>query len=152
MSPPRQRIPTGGPPIDEREALEERRKRSIEEPLDVRMRQAAPYPILAVRNPLHGTEYLVLFPVYPSPDITICTCTDFARRGLGRCKHIEAATRWLDNPLHRRPIRTPASRSTAPVGLWKRIDRAVAGRESDPGPASLSWRRPGRLLFERSTA
>lgn len=134
-----------------RDALDERRRRSVEEPLDVRLRAVEPYPVLAVRNPLHGTEYLVLWPTYPSPDVTMCTCTDFARRGLGRCKHIEAAARWMEGHPLERPDRSARTRSTARLGygLWKRIDRAVEDAASDPAPASLALRKAGRLLFER---
>lgn len=136
-------------PADRRLALDERRKRSVEELLDVRIRQADPYRILAVRNPLHGTEYLVLWPTYPSSDVTMCTCTDFARRGLGRCKHIEAATRWMEGHAGER---TPQLMGRPPVSgpsPWVRIDRAIRARRQDLAPASLALRKPGRILFER---
>jgi hypothetical protein len=150
MPPSRSQIDRDSEAADPRTALEERRRRSVEEPLDVRPRQIAPYPILAVRNPLHGTEYLVMLPTYPSTDGALCTCTDFARRGLGRCKHIEAAIRWWADPAPKRPPRAPPTRSVRTPALWKKIDRAVAELESNPGPRSLAWRRPGRLLFEYS--
>ncbi|HXY46862.1 MAG TPA: hypothetical protein VEK13_03055 [Thermoplasmata archaeon] len=150
MPSPRSRIDRVPKATDTRAALEERRKRSVEEPLDVRLRQAAPYPILAVRNPLHGTEYLVMLPTYPSTEIALCTCTDFARRGLGRCKHIEAAIRWISGSASKRPPRAPPVRSVRPPALWKRIDRAVAELGLSSAPRSLAWRKPGRHLFENS--
>lgn len=150
MSLPRRRTSVEPGSADERAAIEERRKRSVEEPLDVRLRQDTPFPILAVRNPLHGTEYLVMFPTYPSSDVALCTCTDFARRGLGLCKHIEAAERWLGRQTGKHPARALATRSAASPGVWKRIDQALAGREFSSAPASLAWRRPGRLLFAGS--
>jgi len=150
MAPSGSRITRNREAADPREALEERLKRSVEEPLDVRIREVTPYPILAVRNPLHGTEYLVMLPTSPATDVTLCTCTDFARRGLGRCKHIEAAIRWWTGPAPKRPPRAPAIRSVRPSALWKKIDRATAERESTSTPQSLAWRKPGRLLFEKS--
>ncbi len=136
---------------ERREALDERRRRSVEEPLDVRLRVGETYPILSVRNPLHGTEYLVLWPTYPSPEVTLCTCTDYARRGLGRCKHIEAALRWMESHPGERLVGPRGTRWTARPGpgLWKRVDRAIKDRAKDPSPASLAVRKPGRLLFER---
>jgi len=127
--------------------VSERRSRALEEPLDLRLRQREPYPIIEVRNPLHGTAYLVLRPTYPERTPALCTCTDFARRGLGTCKHIEAADRWLTNhPTATPPPGTKTSFSLGPV--WQEIDRRLE-RESRPGrPASLRFREAGAVLFE----
>ena len=127
--------------------MAERKARAIEEPLDVRLRTRDPYPILEVRNPLHGTLYLVLLPEHPDRSGALCTCTDFARRGLGTCKHLEAGTRWIREhedatPLvrERAPARSPA--------LWKEIDRRLGHLATAGGPESLRVRRPGAALFE----
>ena len=133
---------------ERRAALDERRKRSEEEPLDVRPRRVDPYPIMAVRNPLHGTAYLVLLPTYPSPEVVLCTCTDFARRGLGRCKHIEAALRWLKDHPGDRGTPDQDRRRAVLARLWRAIDRAIAARSSDSAPESLAVRMAGRLLFQ----
>ncbi len=124
--------------------------RAVEEPLDVRLRRADVYPVLEVRNPLHGTAYEVLLPEYPATGAALCTCTDFARRGLGTCKHIEAALRWVaDHPVT--DIPRGGGRPT-PVGnrVWKEIDRRLRELPRASGPASLRLRRPGAALYERA--
>src|SRR5271170_920842 len=85
-------------------AVAERRSRAVEEPLDVRLLAQEPFPLLEVRNPLHRTDYRVMLPTFPDRTVALCTCSDFARRGLGTCKHIEAAGRWLE----RHPNAPPA--------------------------------------------
>lgn len=105
--------------------------------------------MLAVRNPIHGTGYLVLLPAFPSPDYALCTCADFARRGLGTCKHIEAGYRWLTQHPDARPLLPPARSFARKSGVWRQVDHALASRTTDFGPESLTWRRAGRLLFER---
>ena len=125
-------------------AVAERRQRAIDEPLDVRVRSTEPFLEVEVRNPIHRTGYLVLLPTYPALDVRLCTCTDFARRGLGTCKHVEAVLRWIaDHPVDRRvgPKARPRS------GLWKSIDRSVSAVPTDPAPSSLAWRTPGSWLF-----
>jgi hypothetical protein len=134
------------------EELSERRSRALEEPLDVRLRTAEVYPILEVRNPLHGTGYLVLLPEFPSRESVFCTCTDFARRGLGTCKHIEAGHRWLVAHPGTAPLVPPGRVARSRFGVWKEIDRRLAALPSDPGPDSRRYRRPGQTLFERTKA
>ncbi|HTP54142.1 MAG TPA: hypothetical protein VML94_04145 [Thermoplasmata archaeon] len=128
------------------EARAERRARSMEEPLDVRLKAAEPYPLLEVRNPIHRTAYLVMLPEFPSAAPALCTCTDFARRDLGTCKHIEAGVRWLVARPDAKPPPTPHG-SARPTGVWLEIDR----REKElPPPARLTGRdlaRPGEALF-----
>jgi hypothetical protein len=115
----------------------------------VRERPGAPYPQFEVRNPLHGTVYLVMLPEYPERSAELCTCTDFARRGLGTCKHIEAAYRWRgDHPPSEPTATGPRSGSSGPGPLWKEIDRRMASPGT--GPASLRLRRPGAVLYERT--
>jgi hypothetical protein len=129
-------------------AVAERRLRSVEEPLDVRLRSAAPYPILEVRNPIRDTQYLVLLPEFPARSSGLCTCTDFARRGLGTCKHLEAGFRWLtEHPEALRPeAATPPPSSAS--SRWRRIDQRLAGLGRDPSPTARRWRRPGAVLIE----
>jgi hypothetical protein len=132
-------------------AVDARRARALEEPLDVRLDRAVPYPQLEVRNPIHGTAYLVLLPESPARTGALCTCTDFARRGLGTCKHIEAGVRWWREhpdatPL--RPVRTEASDVAA---VWRRVDRRIAAVAREAGGAAQRWRRAGAVLFERSS-
>jgi hypothetical protein len=119
----------------------------LEEPLDLRLRQREPYPIVEVRNPLHKTSYLVLRPTYPERTPALCTCTDFARRGLGTCKHIEAADRWLSN----HPTATPApgpKASFSPDSAWQEIDRRLARAPTLHRPDIVRLRDAGAALFE----
>lgn len=138
---PRDR-PLRGPPAEE---LAERRLRALEEPLTVRARPGFSFPALEVRNPIHRTSYLALFPRAPSDDGALCTCTDFARRGLGSCKHLAAAYAWL----RQHPEAPPAPAD--PTGeLWAEIDlRLRLGRTADvDDPREMA--RPGGVLFEQS--
>ncbi len=143
------RRPKAAPSGRPRNEVAERRLRALEEPLDVRWVTDEPYPRLEVRNPLHRTQYLVLFPLYPSEAPAFCTCTDFARRGLGTCKHIVAAYRWLGSaepPAASAPRPAPVEEREA---LWPEVDRraaelADADRED---VRRVAW--PGAVLFER---
>ena len=129
------------------EELSERRSRALEEPLDLRLRQREPFPVVEVRNPLHGTTYLVLRPAFPDREPALCTCPDFARRGLGTCKHIEAADRWLTNHPSATPS-FPAEAGPPAATVWREIDRRLA-RESRSGvPWSRRLREPGAALIE----
>jgi hypothetical protein len=117
----------------------------------VRLRTAHPYPILEVRNPIRRTEYRVLLPEFPDRSSALCTCTDFARRGLGTCKHLEAGFRWLtEHPDAVPVVAEPPSTSPRPSTLWKRVDQRLHASARDPAPAPLRWRRPGAVLFEGS--
>jgi hypothetical protein len=127
--------------------VSERRSRALEEPLDLRLRQREPYPQVEVRNPLHRTTYLVLLPAYPDRSADMCTCADFARRGLGTCKHIEAADRWLASHADASPS-SPAKSAIRPSTVWKEIDRRLATDGKKTAPASLRIREAGAALFE----
>ncbi|MCI4339848.1 MAG: hypothetical protein L3J73_01075, partial [Thermoplasmata archaeon] len=83
----RSRRPSEG----DEEARTQRRVRALESPLDVRPRPDGRFVRLEVRNPVPGTRYDVLLPAFPDRSGGFCTCTDFARRGIGTCKHLEAA-------------------------------------------------------------
>ena len=72
--------------------------RAVTERLRVRPVRGQPFWALAVRNPVHHTHYQVVLPEYPSGEAQFCSCPDFARRGIGTCKHVEAATAWLAAP------------------------------------------------------
>jgi hypothetical protein len=135
------------PPLVAAEAIADRRSRALEEPLDVRLRTARPYPLLEVRNPIRGTGYLVMLPEYPARSSALCTCTDFARRGLGTCKHIEAGVRWISDHPDATPVRPEAARTRSGT-VWKRIDQRLSASLKDPAPASRRWRRAGAVLYE----
>lgn len=117
------------------------------EPLDVRLRLDQPFPLLEVRNPLRGTAYLVMLPEFPERTVALCTCTDFARRGLGTCKHIEAGFRWLSEHPDARPLRPP-TRPSHGGSLWKKVDQRLASALTDHAAPSRRWRRAGATLFE----
>jgi hypothetical protein len=126
-------------------AVLDRRTRALEESLDVHLGSNEPYPLLEVRNPIHGTAYSVLLPGRPGNEVALCTCTDFARRGLGTCKHIEAATRWLAEHPDAPPLR-----ARPPIEVrrdaWAAIDRR--GRGTPPEDGLLRWmRRAGAALY-----
>ncbi len=145
-------MPTRAPPAPRRpadpDAIRERRTRALEEPLDTRLRSRRPYPMLEVRNPLHRTVYLVLLPEFPSRASALCTCTDFARRGLGTCKHIEAGARWLEEHPDATPL-DPRSEHPAPVSRrWRRIDARLAAAGAAPGTDARRIRRAGAVLIE----
>lgn len=105
--------------------MDERRLRAVAEPLDVEAASLNPYPRLAVRNPVRRTQYLALFPGYPDREPALCTCTDYARRGLGNCKHLEAAWRWLRSASRKEEPAEPPT-PTPDEGLWAEIDRRLA--------------------------
>jgi hypothetical protein len=120
----------------------------MEEPLDVRLERLTPYPILEVRNPIHRTAYRVLLPTFPDRSVALCTCTDFARRGLGTCKHIEAAGRWRERHLEA-PPRYPSTPYDAEA-VWAEVEARIEAFDPKERPVSQTWRRPGAVLFERA--
>jgi hypothetical protein len=131
------------------EALATRRRRAAEEPLDVRVRAREPFLDLEVRNPIHRTSYRVLFPEYPGRESAICTCTDFARRGLGTCKHVEAAWSWLRELSELPDLPTEATAGRAGPELWKEVDRRVEGLRRRPEALGIrDVEGAGAVLFE----
>ncbi len=145
----RPRAPRSADPLDLAEELSERRSRSLEEPLDLRLVHQEPFPLVEVRNPLHRTAYLVMLPTFPDRSTALCTCADFARRGLGSCKHIEAAERWLTNHPDAKPP-APAKSAPRPSAVWKEIDRRTERSTRAGTPESLRLREAGAALFDRS--
>jgi len=136
-------------PGPEAEEVAARRRRAAEEPLDVRLRSREPVVDLDVRNPIHRTSYRVLFPEYPHRDSAICTCTDFARRGLGTCKHLEAGWSWLQG-LPRLPEVAPPPAPTRPPGeVWKEIDGRLERLVRSPPQQIRAVEQAGAVLFER---
>ncbi|MGA7860825.1 MAG: hypothetical protein WCB19_03090, partial [Thermoplasmata archaeon] len=75
----------------------DRMARAVTERLRVRPVPGQPFWVLAVRNPVHHTHYQVFLPEYPSGEARFCSCVDFSRKGIGTCKHVEAATAWLES-------------------------------------------------------
>lgn len=92
-----------------------------------------------------------MLPEFPARTSALCTCEDFARRGLGTCKHIEAAYRWKTEHPEVPPLLTrdrPASRTR---GVWREVDRRLAGALARTEAADLrKWRRAGTVLYDRS--
>lgn len=136
-----------GPKESDRAAAEARRERALETPLDVRWRSDARFVHLDVRNPLHKSHYDVLFPAYPSREFGFCTCTDFAKRDLGTCKHLEAAWLWLkERGVGAEPL--PEEPSERPV--WEEIDRRLRAAPQLDRPLPLRIRYAGdALLLDR---
>ena len=136
-------------PGDSEEATRARRRRALEEPLEFSVLETDPGVILRVRNPLHGTQYRLYLPAYPRLDVALCTCPDFARRGLGTCKHLEGAARWIAEHPRLDPV--PRSTGERPGELWARIDR----RREAVGPDRLSGRalrQVGAALYDEPEA
>jgi hypothetical protein len=139
------------PPLsaeDRAREAQRRRLRAREELLDVRVDERPPFPLLEVSNPLRGTHYRVYAPAYPSWEAASCDCTDFARRGLGTCKHLEAARAWAaERPEALHPTRT--ARDPEVAAVWKAIDaRLGAAGSRRSRPAAQRWREPGAALYE----
>lgn len=102
---------------------------------------------MEVRNPLHRTSYLVMLPTFPDRSTALCTCADFARRGLGSCKHIEAAERWLTNHPDAAPS-TPGKPGPRTAAVWKEIDRRGEKAAKETAPESLRTREAGAALYD----
>jgi hypothetical protein len=132
------------------EAVRERRARALEEPLDTHLRSRTPFDLLEVRNPIHRTVYLVMLPEFPSRTSALCTCTDFARRGLGTCKHIEAAARWLAEHPDATPLAPPNAGAVKTGRLWRKIDAAIASATREPSTDARRLRRAGAALLGRT--
>ena len=130
------------------EEVARRRQRAAEESLDVRLRSREPFTDLEVRNPVHRTAYRVLFPEYPQRDGALCTCTDFARRGLGTCKHVEAAWEWLSTASPGPAPTVPARDRTAAGELWGEIDRRLDPLTRADPSGIRDVEEAGSVLFE----
>lgn len=131
------------PREDAVEAAADRRTRALEEPLDVLPRPDPRFLRWEVRNPTRGTRYTVVLPAYPVRDGGFCTCTDFARRDLGTCKHLEAA--WIWAREHPEQANTPRPTVPAPR-TWAEIDRRL--RASSRGPLTpATLRSAGAALL-----
>jgi hypothetical protein len=92
-----------------------------------------------------------MLPEYPARSGALCTCTDFARRGLGTCKHIEAGFRWLSDHPDAPGLRPVIGDGTQTAGVWKKIDQRLAPVGKDLASPSRRWRRGGAILYERGT-
>lgn len=143
------RRPTAEPPERLPWLRYDRMARALTERLRVRSIPGQPFWVLAVRNPVHHTHYQVVLPEYPSGEAQFCSCPDFARRGIGTCKHVEAATAWLSS--HPELPRPPETRRST-LGIWRQVDRARAGALTSPRPDAVRLREPGRVLFEKGPA
>jgi hypothetical protein len=142
-----ERTPTPSriPPEGEEQARAERRVRALENPLDVRVRPDARFVRLEVRNPVHDTRYDVVLPAYPEREGGFCTCTDFARRGIGTCKHLESAWLWIGQ----HPEEVPG-RATEPTHAadWSEIDRCLKVQSKSRQPDPIRYRIGGAALLE----
>ncbi|HEV2231691.1 MAG TPA: hypothetical protein VGS18_05855 [Thermoplasmata archaeon] len=132
-------------PATNEELRAERRARAIEEPLDVRVVQTIPFLALEVRNPVRNSHYRVLVPAFPSKESALCSCPDFARRGIGTCKHLEAVWLHLDQEPPTTPIRRAELRPA--TDLWAEIDRRLA-RLDAATMSGRALRSVGAVLVE----
>ena len=144
-SPPDRAKPTDAERTGRGAAERAREARAREESLEVRLRSNDPYPVLRIRNPLHATQYWVHLPAYPDRDGALCTCPDFARRGMGTCKHLEATWLWLEE--HPTLPETPPVAPVQVDQVWAEVDRRLTANQGRP----LDGRRlrsPGSALVE----
>lgn len=132
------------PPEAEEQARTERRVRALENPLDVRIRADPRFVRLEVRNPVHDTRYDVLLPAYPEREGGFCTCTDFARRGVGTCKHLESAWLWVSEHFEEVPKLLPEPTHDPE---WAVIDRALKTQAKSREPDPLRFRIGGAALL-----
>lgn len=78
----------------------------------------------------------------------MCTCTDFSRSGLGTCKHVEAAFRWIH--AHPQEAADPDPGASEPAPDWKEIDRRIHSVPADASPARrMTW--AGAVLVEKGS-
>lgn len=140
---------SSGPPRltrPEAELRAERRLRALETPLDVRYRPDPRFVRLEVRNPVHRTRYEVLLPAFPDASTGFCTCTDYAKRGIGTCKHLEAVRLWLEE--HPGEVtRLPGHRGNAGRALWAEVDRRIRSLEHAHGLDPRVLRYAGSALL-----
>ena len=133
-------------------AQADRRQRAREEALTVRERGERPYRSFEVRNPVHGTRYLVLAPDSGGETLLLCPCPDFGRRDVGTCKHVEAVRLHLAQPEGPVPAGVDRTRSDRTEPVWLKIEEAL----QDLGPVPPADLRPlsriGRLLIESELA
>ncbi len=123
----------------------DRMARAVTQRLRVRPVPGQPFWVLAVRNPVHHTHYLVFLPDPPSGEAQFCSCEDFARRGMGTCKHVEAATAWIESHPD---VSRPALRHRGVASIWRAIDAARIESKSSVVPDAVRLRKPGQVLFE----
>ncbi|MCI4359979.1 MAG: hypothetical protein L3J95_06165 [Thermoplasmata archaeon] len=126
-----------------------RRTRALEESLDVRPRPGTLSARFEVRNPRRETRYSVFLPAFPLRDGAMCNCTDFGRRGLGTCKHIESVLLWLSEHPNEGG---PAPRSFDGRGFWGLVDASVDRVVALPNLDPVRAREPGSYLFEKARA
>ena len=100
---------------------------------------------LEVRNPVPGTRYDVLLPEFPLRSGGLCTCTDFARRGIGTCKHLEAAWLWLEAHPEGPPPAPPEGSESA---TWSEIDQRLRAAARSTKPDPIRYRLAGATLLE----
>lgn len=94
---------------------------------------------------MHGTHYHVLLPTYPSREAAMCTCTDFSRSGLGTCKHVEAALRWI--AAHPSEVADPQQGGPPISPSWEEVDQRIRSVPPDASPVRrMTW--AGRVLVE----
>ena len=117
----------------------------METPLDVRPKPDGRFVRLEVRNPVHYTRYDVVLPAYPSREGGFCTCADFARRGIGTCKHLESAWLWAEGHASEVPeVPTEPSHAVEWTAIDRRLHRQAESRAPDP----VRIRIGGSALFE----
>lgn len=137
-----------GHPLSPQEA---RRARGVREHFELHFEpNAVGVPTWTVAS-ASGQSYRVLLPAFPQREGAQCSCPDFATRGLGTCKHLEATlARAAGSPPPELSDRTPVS----PAVTWAEVDRVQSealGSYPNGGPRdhvqlARALRKVGRLL------
>jgi hypothetical protein len=88
-----------------------------------------------------------MLPEFPASSGGLCTCSDFARRGLGTCKHIVAAERWLRSHPDAKPPEGTTPNPRAAESVWKEVDLRLAERGVAEPLDIREVSRPGEVLL-----
>ncbi|MCI4363630.1 MAG: hypothetical protein L3K13_04925 [Thermoplasmata archaeon] len=136
-------------PFDSQEQRGLREQRGREELFDVRREAGVPFVAFQVTNPVRSTRYTVYWPTFPAPAPISCDCADFAHRGLGVCKHIEAVRLWTQEHAGEFEASAPSPDGKLAGNLWREIDRRSSALRAIPPvrASSLRWAEPVLLNF-----
>jgi hypothetical protein len=135
----------GAPGVNE--PAPDRRHRGREDLVEVRRRPELPLVAFEAVNRARGSRYPVYLPAAPSLEGGMCTCEDFARRGRGTCKHLEAVATFLSEHPDE-GLAVPLDESAEIRRRWQAIDARWVPRGGDPRPWPDRLRWVGRVLIE----
>jgi predicted nucleic acid-binding Zn finger protein len=133
----------------------ERAARAVAEHLTVRRDpRFGSFVVLEVRNPAHRSRYRVAFPALPDLELRFCSCVDFARRGMGTCKHVEAAILWVADRAEASGVdlRVDEPETVPSARWWAVVDQHLAESRVGSTITPRSLRLVGALLYRTRKA